>query len=111
MDRAVLPDLELGQMETECFRLPDQVLQLAVGLSRRASAGQRVLRAPKVRYELVSTSVCLVASNASRVNALGDMEKELAMGLGWRALLDLRPPIGRCGAQRGQPAPMIRARS
>ena len=49
MDCAVLPDLELGQMETECFRLPDQVLQLAVGLSRRAPPGQRVLRAPKVR--------------------------------------------------------------
>ena len=32
------------------------------------------------------------------------------MGLGWRALLDLGPPIGRCGAQRGQPAPKLRSR-
>ena len=41
--RAVLADLQLGQVEPEGLGLPDQLLQLAVGLPVRPGLGQRAL--------------------------------------------------------------------
>ena len=48
---AVLPDLQLGQVEPERLRLPDQVLQLAERLPRRARRRQRVLHQAQVGQE------------------------------------------------------------
>ena len=48
---AVLPDLQLGQVEPERLRLPDQVLQLAERLPRCARRRQRVLHQAQVGQE------------------------------------------------------------
>src|SRR5207245_5895653 len=52
VDLAVLPDLELSKMKAERLDLPDEVLQLAVSLSRRARAGERGLDAAEVCHEI-----------------------------------------------------------
>ena len=49
---AVLPDLQAGQVEPERLRLPDEVLQLTVGLLGRPGRGQRLLHDAQVGEEL-----------------------------------------------------------
>ena len=52
MDGTVLAHLEPGQVESECLGLPDQVLQLSVGLPGRAGVGQGTLDQPEVGEEI-----------------------------------------------------------
>ena len=49
--RAVLPDLQAGQVKAERLGLPDQVLQLAERLPGRTRGGQRVLHGTQVGQE------------------------------------------------------------
>ena len=42
MHLAVLADFQLGQVEAERLRLPDQVLQLAIGEACRTCLRQRI---------------------------------------------------------------------
>ena len=53
VDMAVLSHLERGEMKPERLRLPDQMLQLAVGLAWRARACERALDAAQVGEQLV----------------------------------------------------------
>jgi hypothetical protein len=53
----VLADLQAGQVEAERLRLPDELLELAVGLAARAGGGQGVLQQPQVGDELRGAGV------------------------------------------------------
>ena len=53
----VLADLQLRQVEAERLDLPDEVLQLAVRLPRRAGRGQRLLGDPQVGEQLAGRAV------------------------------------------------------
>src|SRR2546427_11613608 len=105
MDSAVLADLELGQVKSERFRLPHEMLQLAVSLSRCARRRERALDAVQVRYELGGRFVPASRLPAPcRPPAGGDVKEKLAVLPRRRGVFELRPAsrIGRAlGAQAG----------
>src|SRR3989442_8022598 len=99
MDVAVLAHLKLGQVKSERFRLPHEMLQLAVSLSRCARRRERALDAVQVRYELGGRFV--PASRLPppcRPQAVGDVKEKLAMLLPPRAFLDFPPASPVCRA-------------
>src|SRR3989454_5417915 len=101
MDSAVLAYLELGQVKSERFRLPHEMLQLAVSLSRCARRRERALDAVQVRYELGGRFVPASRLPAPcRPQAVGDVKEKLAMLLRRRAFLDFRP-ASRIGRAQG----------
>src|SRR2546426_3212332 len=108
MDAAVLAHLKLGQVKSERFRLPHEVLQLAISLSRCARRRERTLDAAQVRYELGGRFV--PASRLPppcRPKAVGDMQEKLAMVLRRRSFLDFRPARRIGSAQGVEPASEI----
>src|SRR5712692_11675663 len=110
MHVAVLANLELGEVKAECFRLPDQVLQLAVCLSGRAGARQRALNAAEVGDEFGRRSISTaVAGPSCRTKPVGDVEQELSVLLRRRALLELSPTFGIDGTQSLELATQMRA--
>src|SRR5207245_5787875 len=111
VDLAVLPDLELSKMKAERLDLPDEVLQLAVRLSRRARAGERGLDAAEVCQEIGSRRIAAASiARPGRAQPVGDMKKDLAVLLRGRALFELRPSLGVGGTKRRQPAFQVGSR-
>src|SRR2546426_12816352 len=105
MDSAVLAYLELGQVKSERFRLPHEMLQLAVSLARCARRRERALDAVQVRYELGGRFV--PASRLPppcRPQAVGDVKEKLARVVRRGSFLDFRPARRIRRAQGVEPA-------
>jgi hypothetical protein len=87
MNLAVLAHFELGEVKAKRLRLPDEVLQLAVCLSRSAGGGQRALDQLQVGDEVGGAGVRdarfdfprRLRTNARGPEAVRDVEEELAM--------------------------------
>ena len=86
----VLADLELGEVEPEGLDLPDELLQVSVGLPRRAGRVQRVLDDPQVREELLRVAVGQIrVAAAGRGDPPGDEQQRAPVRLARRALGDV----------------------
>src|SRR5713226_4903238 len=108
MHVAVLANLELSQVKAEGLRLPDEMLQLAVSLARRACTRQRDLNAAQVRDELVCGCVPAVGgAPPGRPKSIRDVQEKLPVLLGRRAFLQLSPAFGIRCTQRSQPAAKV----
>src|ERR1700674_3163600 len=92
-------------MEAERLDLPDQVLQLAVSQARGARGGQRPLRGPPVVQQVRrGTKSLFRITHSGGADAVGNVDQELAVLLGWRALLELGEAGGFGGTDRCQAA-------
>ena len=80
--RAVLADLQLGEVEAERLRLPDEVLHLAVGLPARSRGYQRPLDQAHIGHECVRPRVGEVGvAVTGRLEARRDVEQVGPVGL------------------------------
>ncbi len=71
----MLADLHRREMEPERLRLPDQVLELAVGQARCAAGRERCLQTREVAQELVRAVVGARTGLARREQPLGDQHQ------------------------------------
>ena len=100
---AVLADLQLGEVEPEGLGLPDEVLELAVGLPVRPGGGQGLLDGAQVGEERLGVRVGQVGvALAGGAQPGGGVQQEPAVRLVGRAVGDLRQQRRLSGAGRGE---------
>ena len=104
--RGVLAHLEFGEVETEGLDLPDQLLQLAVGLPRCAGTDQGVLHHAKVGQQLVRRRVGQISvTGAGRGDLPCRQQHDAAVQLAGGALGDV---ARRILVGRAEPMPQRR---
>ena len=90
MHGAVLANLELGQVKAECLHLPDELLQLAKGLTWSTRRDERCLNTAKVVEQLIRSSVReRQIGTAGCADPVRNDEEELSIRLPGRARCDV----------------------
>jgi hypothetical protein len=80
MHRAVLADLELGEVKSKSLGLPDEMLQLSIRKARRSGRGKRIANRAQVIEQLPWRHIRQITSVGSRrPQTVGDMKQELTV--------------------------------
>jgi hypothetical protein len=99
----VLTNLQRREVEAERLRLPDQVLELAVGEPIRTGSRERSLHGPKILEERLRSRIGVRLAGPRPSDAVGDQHERPAMGCVRQRVPEPGSALRRAFLLRSQP--------